>query len=305
VAARRIGYAGDDPPLLRAGRARHDGRLRRSGPRPLRQAAFMASPGFPVLIDRFLERATRSTWTCSATATDVYIGGVMQHIEVAGIHSGDSACVTPPHTLPKQYHRPDQGRLPQDGPALKVKGLLNVQMAVFQGERDLRDRDQPARLPHGALPGKATGVPLAKLAAKISRGQNDPGSRPDQGQPPRAVVRGQGGGAPLQPVPGVDPMLGPEMKSTGEVMGIDMSFELAYWKSQIAAGQNLPKNGGTVFLSARDVRQNWMVEIGKKLASNGFQDRRHRRHRRTRCRPASDRPRPCTSWPRQSPTCST
>jgi carbamoyl-phosphate synthase large subunit len=268
VAARRIGY----PVMIRpsyvlGGRAMMvaygDHELG-----PFVEAAFMASPGFPVLIDRYLERATEVDVDCLCDGTDVYIGGVMQHIEVAGIHSGDSACATPPHTLPKNIIDQIKAACRKMALALKVKGLMNVQMAVKDGEIYVIEIN-PRASRTVPFVSKATGVQLAKMAAKISLGKTlkDLGLTKDSIDVPWCAVKEAV--LPFNRFPGVDPILGPEMKSTGEVMGIDMSFELAYWKSQIAAGQKLPKNG-SVFLSARDVDKVWMVEIGKKLAEMDF-----------------------------------
>ncbi|HMO50953.1 MAG TPA: carbamoyl-phosphate synthase large subunit [Kiritimatiellia bacterium] len=268
VAARKIGY----PVMIRpsyvlGGRAMMvaygDHELG-----PFVEAAFMASPGFPVLIDRYLERATEVDVDCLCDGTDVYIGGVMQHIEVAGIHSGDSACATPPHTLPEPIIAQIKDACRKMALALNVKGLMNVQMAVKDGEIYVIEINPRASrtVPYVS---KATGVQLAKMAAKISLGMTlkELGLAERDGAVPWCAVKEAV--LPFNRFPGVDPILGPEMKSTGEVMGIDRTFELAYWKSQIAAGQKLPKEGG-VFLSARDSDKPWMVEVGKKLAAMKF-----------------------------------
>ncbi|HMP89512.1 MAG TPA: carbamoyl-phosphate synthase large subunit [Kiritimatiellia bacterium] len=268
VAARRIGY----PVMIRpsyvlGGRAMMvaygDHELG-----PFVEAAFMASPGFPVLIDRYLERATEVDVDLLCDGTDVYIGGVMQHIEVAGIHSGDSACATPPHTLSTGVVDQIKDACRKMALALNVKGLMNVQMAVKDNEIYVIEINPRASrtVPYVS---KATGVQLAKMAAKISLGKTlkDLGLSGQANEVPWCAVKEAV--LPFNRFPGVDPILGPEMKSTGEVMGIDMTFELAYWKSQIAAGQKLPKEGG-VFLSARDSDKPWMVEVGKKLAAMNF-----------------------------------
>jgi carbamoyl-phosphate synthase large subunit len=268
IAARRIGY----PVMIRpsyvlGGRAMMvaygDHELG-----PFVEAAFMASPGFPVLIDRYLERATEVDVDCLCDGTEVYIGGVMQHIEVAGIHSGDSACATPPHTLPKTIIEEIKAACRKMALALNVKGLMNVQMAVKDGEIYVIEINPRASrtVPYVS---KATGVQLAKMAAKICLGKTirELGLIDRDADVPWCAVKEAV--LPFNRFPGVDPILGPEMKSTGEVMGIDMTFELAYWKSQIAAGQKLPRKGG-IFLSARDSDKHWMVEIGKKLAAMKF-----------------------------------
>jgi len=235
---------------------------------PFVEAAFLASPGFPVLIDRYLERATEVDVDLLCDGTDVYIGGVMQHIEVAGIHSGDSACATPPHTLSKNIIDEIKAACTKIALELKVKGLMNAQMAVKDNEIYVIEIN-PRASRTVPFVSKATGVQLAKAAAKISLGMTlkELGLNKLASDTPWCSVKEAV--LPFNRFPGVDPILGPEMKSTGEVMGIDATFELAYWKSQIAAGQKLPKEG-SVFLSARDADKPWMVEIGKKLAAMKF-----------------------------------
>jgi len=268
VAARRIGY----PVMIRpsyvlGGRAMMvaygDHELG-----PFVEAAFMASPGFPVLIDRYLERATEVDVDMLCDGTDTYVGGVMQHIEVAGIHSGDSACAIPPHTLPKKIIDEIKAACRKMALALNVRGLMNVQMAVKDGEIYVIEIN-PRASRTVPFVSKATGIQLAKVAAKISLGK----TLKELGLADKETIitwcAVKEAVLPFNRFPGVDPILGPEMKSTGEVMGIDKTFELAYWKSQIAAGQKLPSTG-SVFLSARDSDKPWMVEVGKKLAAMKF-----------------------------------
>ncbi len=268
VAARRIGY----PVMIRpsyvlGGRAM----MVAHGEHelgPFVEAAFLASPGFPVLIDRYLERATEVDVDLLCDGTDVYVGGVMQHIEVAGIHSGDSACATPPHSLPAEIVEQITDACRKMALALHVKGLMNVQMAV-KGDEIYVIEINPRASRTVPYVSKATGVQLAKMAAKISLGK----TLKELGLTGRtstvAWCAVKEAVLPFNRFPGVDPVLGPEMKSTGEVMGLDRSFEVAYWKSQIAAGQKLPKQG-TVFLSARDADKPWMIEIGRQLTAMNF-----------------------------------
>ncbi len=232
------------------------------------RAAIEASPDYPVLIDHYLEGAIEVDVDCVCDGTDVLIGGVMQHVEAAGVHSGDSACATPPHSL-----APDMVERIKDACAkmaleLDVRGLMNVQIAVKDGDFYIIEINPRASrtVPYIS---KATGVPLAKLAAQIAVGRTlkemDATGEPEGVQwcaVKEAVF-------PFNRFAGVDPILGPEMKSTGEVMGIDRSFETAYWKSQIAAGQRLPETGD-VFLSAKDADKPWMVEIAQSLVALGF-----------------------------------
>ncbi|MBN1671791.1 MAG: carbamoyl-phosphate synthase large subunit [Kiritimatiellae bacterium] len=232
------------------------------------RAAFEASPGFPVLIDRFLESAVEVDVDLVCDGTDVYVGGVMQHIEEAGIHSGDSACVTPPYTLGPEVIRRIEEACGRIALALEVKGLLNVQLAVKDGEIFIIEINPRASrtVPYVS---KATGVPLAKVATRVAVGHTlrELGlAGKTRVQPHYAVKEAV---FPFNRFAGVDPTLGPEMKSTGEVMGIDASFEVAYWKSQIAAGQDL-RRVGTVFLSAKDRDKGWMIDIGRELQALGF-----------------------------------
>ena len=241
----------------------------RTEARPFVRAAFKASPGFPVLIDRYLEHATEVDVDVLCDGQDVYIGGVMQHIEEAGIHSGDSACCIPPHTLHMSIQHRIEDACRRIALALEVKGLMNVQLAVRNSEVYILEIN-PRASRTVPFVSKATGVPLAKLAAKIVVGMkiNDFGL--GQRPPKLHWVAVKEAVLPFNRFAGVDPILGPEMKSTGEVMGIDSTFELAYWKSQLAAGQVLPKQG-LAFLSAADKDKSWIGEIAWELADLGFQ----------------------------------
>jgi carbamoyl-phosphate synthase large subunit len=236
--------------------------------RPFIRAAFKASPGFPVLIDRYLDHATEIDVDVVCDGEEVYIGGIMQHIEEAGIHSGDSACATPPHTLHPALQRLIEDACTKLALSLKVKGLMNVQMAVKNGELYILEINPRASRTVPFI-SKATGVPLAKVAARIAVGMKlkDMGLKSRPPKTPWYAVKEAV--LPFNRFAGVDPILGPEMKSTGEVMGIDACFELAYWKSQLAAGQILPSEG-TIFLSAANKDKSWMVEVGWDLKQLGF-----------------------------------
>ncbi len=236
---------------------------------PFVRAALKVSPGFPVLIDRYLEGAIEVDVDCVADGSRVYVGGVMQHVEAAGIHSGDSACAVPPHSLTPDIVERIKEAVTAIALELNVKGLMNSQWAVAGDDLYVIEINPRASrtVPYVS---KATGVPLAKLAARIAVGQTfDEIGYP---APPVPVTWYAVKEAvfPFNRFSGVDPILGPEMKSTGEVMGMDTTFEAAYWKSQIAAGQMLPTEG-TVFLSAKDSDKPWMVEIGKQLTELGFE----------------------------------
>jgi carbamoyl-phosphate synthase large subunit len=230
--------------------------------------AFAASPEFPVLIDKFLEDAVEADVDCVCDGVAVYIGGIMEHVEEAGVHSGDSACVTPPYTLSDDIVAKIEEAVTRIALELGVKGLMNVQVAVKDNELYIIEINPRASRTVPFL-SKATGVPLAKIAARICVGQSLAeigltGRRPNVSH--YAVKEAV---FPFNRFAGVDPVLGPEMKSTGEVMGIDTDFHKAYWKSQIAAGQNLPVEG-LVFLSAKDSDKGWMTQLAVKLSDCGF-----------------------------------
>ena len=233
------------------------------------KAALEASPGFPVLIDRYLEQAIEVDLDLVCDGTDYYVGGVMEHVEEAGVHSGDSACATPPHTLGADMISQIEDACGRVAIKLGVCGLMNVQIAVKDNEFYILEINPRASrtVPYVS---KATGVPLAKVATRVIMGETLEqiglkGKRPDLKwcAVKEAVF-------PFNRFAGVDPILGPEMKSTGEVMGIDTTFEAAYWKSQIAAGQNLPVKGATVFLSAKDSDKEWACEVAQDLVNIGM-----------------------------------
>ena len=236
--------------------------------RPFIRAAFKASPGFPVLIDRYLDHSTEVDVDVLCDGEEVYIGGIMQHIEEAGIHSGDSACCVPPHGLHISIQRRIEDTCRRIALALNVKGLMNAQIAVRNNEIFILEINPRASrtVPYVS---KATGVPLAKMAARIAVGHKLKDMGLGKRAPKLAWYAVKEAVLPFNRFAGVDPILGPEMKSTGEVMGIDSTFEVAYWKSQIAAGQVLPSQG-LVFLSAADKDKSWIGEIGWDLAEQGF-----------------------------------
>jgi len=237
--------------------------------RPFVEEAFKAAPNHPVLLDRFLDGAIEADVDVLCDTENVYIGGVMEHVEAAGIHSGDSACCTPPYSLdPLMVDRVKDacGKIALE---LKVKGLLNVQVAVHQGEIYIIEINPRASRTVPYL-SKATGIPLAKLAAQVSVGRKvGELNLPNLGTPNYHWYAVKEAVFPFNRFAGVDPILSPEMKSTGEVMGMDYVFEAAFWKAQIAAGQALPRSG-TVFLSANDECKEWMTDIGQTLHRLGF-----------------------------------
>ena len=226
----------------------------------------------PVLIDRFLEDAIEVDVDALRDHTgDVVIGGVMEHVEEAGVHSGDSACAIPPPTLPGHVVGVIEGYTKSIAEALDVRGLLNVQYAVKDGDVFVIEANPRASrtVPFVA---KATGVPLAKVAARVMAGATLADLR-DEGLLRPPVVGGhvsvKEAVLPFNRFPDVDTLLGPEMRSTGEVMGIDTTFGLAFAKSQIAAGDKLPEGGG-VFLSLADRDKPAGVVAARRFAELGF-----------------------------------
>jgi len=235
---------------------------------PFVNAAFAASPNHPVLIDRFLEHAIEVDVDLVCDGTDVYVGGVMEHVEEAGIHSGDSACSIPPYTLSDEMVARIKEACTAMALEIGVKGLMNAQIAVKEGELYIIEVNPRASrtVPYVS---KATNVPLANIATQVTMGKTLQELGLVGFEPKIEWYAVKEAVFPFNRFAGVDPILGPEMKSTGEVMGIDTTFELAYWKAQIAAGQVLPTEG-TVFLSAKDRDKDWIVEIGQEFSDMGF-----------------------------------
>ena len=235
---------------------------------PFVNAAFEASPNHPVLIDRFLENATEIDVDLLCDGENVYIGGVMEHIEEAGIHSGDSACSIPTFTLKNDIIKNIENACASIAIQLNVKGLMNAQIAVKDDDFYIIEVN-PRASRTVPFVSKATNVPLANLATKIIMGKKIKDLELLNYKPDIRWYSIKEAVFPFNRFAGVDPILGPEMKSTGEVMGIDKSFEIAFWKAEIAAGQVLPKTGN-VFLSAKDRDKNWIGQIGKELNEMGF-----------------------------------
>ena len=228
--------------------------------------AVVVSGENPVLIDGFLSHATEVDVDALADGTDVFIGGIMEHIEEAGIHSGDSACSLPPQNLSENVLADIRKQTRDLAMALGVVGLMNVQYAI---------KDETVYLlevnPRGSrtvpFVAKATGVPLAKLAARIMAGEKIADLNLSEAQIDHVAVKEAV--FPFSRFPGVDIFLGPEMKSTGEVMGIGKDFAQAFTKSQLGAGVDLPKSGN-VFISVKDDDKPEMIDICRDLKSLGF-----------------------------------
>jgi carbamoyl-phosphate synthase large subunit len=228
--------------------------------------AVKVSNDSPVLLDRYLTDAIEVDVDCVSDGAEVFIGGIMEHVEQAGVHSGDSACCLPPHSLASHIERELRRQTKVMAKALDVIGLMNVQYAI---QRDtvyvLEVNPRASRtVPYVS---KATGLPLAMIAARCMAGktlkeQNIAEVTPGYFSVKEAVF-------PFAKFPGVDTILGPEMKSTGEVMGVGDTFGEAFVKSQIAAGVKLPQ-GGRAFISVRDGDKVAAVGIATDLVGLGF-----------------------------------
>jgi carbamoyl-phosphate synthase large subunit len=237
-----------------------------------RPSELVVSDKRPLLIDRYLSDAIEVDVDCIADGKDVYIAGIMEHIEEAGVHSGDSACSLPPHSLKPATIRELERQTRALALALNVVGLMNVQYAIKDGEIYVLEVNPRASrtVPFVA---KVIGKPVAKIAARIMAGETlasfelepqrfEPGASRHVGVK-EAVF-------PFARFPGVDTVLGPEMKSTGEVMGLDRSFEVAFAKSQLGGGSRVPREG-TVFVSVRDVDKPRILDTMRLLRELGFE----------------------------------
>ncbi|WP_423792119.1 carbamoyl-phosphate synthase large subunit [Methanocaldococcus indicus] len=242
--------------------------------------AVKVSEEHPILIDKFLEDAIELDVDAVSDGETVLIGAIMEHIEEAGVHSGDSATVIPPQSLPKEIIDKVIDYTAKIARALNVKGLINIQYAVKDGKVYVLEANPRASrtVPYVS---KSVGIPLAKLATKVIVGkklnelleeykhrieevkENVFITKPKYVSIKESVF-------PFLKLPGVDPVLGPEMKSTGEAIGIDKDFGLAYYKSQLSANMEIPINGGNVFISVKDRDKDKIIEIAKKLHELGF-----------------------------------
>jgi carbamoyl-phosphate synthase large subunit len=267
--AKRVGY----PVLLRpsfvlGGRAMETIYDEEQLEEYMKRSSYLISEDRPILIDKFLEDAIEVDVDMIADGETFIVGGVMEHIEEAGVHSGDSACCLPPYTLSKDIVDEIKHQTRVLAKELGVIGLMNIQFAV-KGRQIYILEVNPRASRTIPFVSKAIGVPLAKLAAKCMAGAKltdlnfTKEITPGHLSVKEAVL-------PFAKFHGVDTILGPEMKSTGEVMGIDVTFPRAYAKSQIAAGTSLPLTG-TVFLSVRDRDKKGIIDIARKLTDLNFQ----------------------------------
>jgi carbamoyl-phosphate synthase large subunit len=229
--------------------------------------AIRVSPEHPILIDKFLEDAIEIDVDAISDGETTIIGGIMEHIEEAGVHSGDSASVIPPHTLDQRLVQVVKDNTYALARELHVRGLMNIQYAIRNDVVYVLEVN-PRASRTVPFVSKATGVPLAKLATKVMAGR----TLAELGLTKEVEIRHvavKESVFPFARFPGVDAILGPEMKSTGEVMGIDVSFGKAFGKSQIAAGTNLPQ-AGKVFISVTNKDKRQIVFLAKQMEHMGF-----------------------------------
>jgi carbamoyl-phosphate synthase large subunit len=228
--------------------------------------AVKVSNDSPVLLDRYLTDAIEIDVDAVCDGKNVMIGGIMEHVEQAGVHSGDSACCLPPHSLASHVERELRRQTTLMAKALKVKGLMNVQYAIQKDTVYVLEVNPRASrtVPYVS---KATGLPLAMIAARCMAGKTLKEQQVEEVTPTYFSVKEAV--FPFARFPGVDTILGPEMKSTGEVMGVGDTFGEAFVKSQIAAGVKFP-DGGRAFISVRDGDKHAAVQVARDLTELGF-----------------------------------
>ncbi|MGH6789099.1 MAG: carbamoyl-phosphate synthase large subunit, partial [Pseudolabrys sp.] len=231
-----------------------------------RPSELVVSRKSPLLVDRYLSDATEVDVDCLADGKDTFIAGIMEHIEEAGIHSGDSACALPPRTLDAKTLAELERQTRALALALHVGGLMNVQYAIKDGKIYVLEVNPRASrtVPFVA---KVIGLPVAKIAARVMAGESLASFKLAPAKFQHKAVKEAV--FPFSRFPGVDTVLGPEMKSTGEVMGIDRSFDIAFAKSQIGSGTSLPRSG-TLFVSVKDADKERILPAVRLLASLGF-----------------------------------
>jgi len=231
--------------------------------------AVRISPEHPILVDKFLEDAIEIDVDALCDGEQVFIGGIMEHIEEAGVHSGDSACVIPPQSIPSEVIEKIKDYTKNLALELNVIGLMNIQYAFKTDDTKLYILEANPRASRTVpFVSKAVGIPLAKIAAQLMVGYKlkDFGLQ-DEVKIDHVAVKESI--FPFIKLPGSDSVLGPEMKSTGESMGIDESFGVSFYKAQLSAGMELPHEG-KLFISVRDADKGKILDIVKKAEELGF-----------------------------------
>ncbi|MDD5195475.1 MAG: carbamoyl-phosphate synthase large subunit [Candidatus Omnitrophica bacterium] len=231
------------------------------------QEAIEITPEYPMLIDRFLEEAIETEVDALSDGEDTFVAAVMEHIELAGIHSGDSACAIPPRTIPEKHIRTIEDYTAKIARELKVMGLINIQYAICNDEVYILEAN-PRASRTVPLVSKVTGIPIARIATQLMLGKKIK-DFPELKKHKLAYTGVKEAVFPFNMFPEVDPVLGPEMKATGEVMGIAETFGLAYYKAEEAAGTKLPTEGN-ILLTVADKDKKALLPIARRLQKQGF-----------------------------------
>ncbi|HRZ87318.1 MAG TPA: ATP-grasp domain-containing protein, partial [bacterium] len=231
------------------------------------QTAIQVTPEHPMLLDRFLERAIECEVDALCDGKDAFIGAVMEHIEHAGIHSGDSACAIPPRTIPAKHLKTIEATTAAIARALKVVGIINIQYAICDGKVYILEAN-PRASRTVPLVSKVTGIPIARIATQVMLGRKLR-ECPELKKYKLSYSAVKEAVFPFNMFPEVDPILGPEMRATGEVMGIADTFGLAFFKAQAAAGSTLPLKG-TALLTVADKDKKDLLPIAQRLKKAGF-----------------------------------
>ena len=227
--------------------------------------SLQVSPEYPMLIDRFLDNAIECEVDAVSDGENTYVASIMEHIELAGIHSGDSACTIPPVTIPEKHRKVIEEHTAKIAKDFKVDGIMNVQYAICEDEVYIIEANPRASRTVPVV-SKVTGVPLARIATELMLGKK---------LSEMNLTRAVGFSAvkeavfPFNMFPEVDPVLGPEMRATGEVMGIAENFGLAFYKAEEAAGCKLPLSG-TVLMTVRRHDRKYLLPIAQKIHEMGF-----------------------------------
>ncbi len=230
--------------------------------------AIQVSPEYPMLIDRFLDNAIECEVDAISDGEDTFVASVMEHIELAGIHSGDSACSIPPVTLPEKHLKTIEKHAAAIARDFRVKGILNVQFAVCEDQVWIIEAN-PRASRTVPIVSKVTGVPLARIATLLMLGHKLSEFKSELRPHPQTYFGVKEAVFPFNMFPEVDPVLGPEMRATGEVMGLASSFGMAYFKSQQAAGSRLPLKGN-VLVSVSERERKYLLPIVQTLHELGF-----------------------------------
>ncbi len=231
------------------------------------EEAIQVSPEYPMLMDRFLEQAIETEVDALSDGEDTFVAAIMEHIELAGVHSGDSACVIPPRTIEKEHLEAIEKYTVQIAKELKVVGLMNIQYAICNDKVYILEAN-PRASRTVPLVSKITGIPIARIATQVILGKKLK-DFPELIKRKFPYVGVKEAVFPFNMFPEVDPLLGPEMRATGEVMGIANSFGLSFYKAQEAAGSKLPL-GGNVLLTVADKDKPFLLPIAKKIQELGF-----------------------------------